>query len=95
MILDEMCELSSVYSYVAVCMFCALRSVIIISFCFLFCIYSTYGFFLILFMFVYSFVYSVFFYCFVYCSVFSILFSILCILPILLFGFLLCVFCAV
>jgi len=52
-------------------------------------------FFLILFMFVYSFVYSVFFYCFVYCSVFSILFSILCILPILLFGFLLCVFCAV
>ena len=35
-IFGEMCVFSLIYSYVAVCMFCAVRCVIIICFCLLF-----------------------------------------------------------
>jgi hypothetical protein len=44
MILGEMYVLSFVYIYVAVCMFCAVRWVIIICFSLLFSNYSTYVF---------------------------------------------------
>jgi hypothetical protein len=64
MIFGEMCVLSLVYIYVAVCRFCAVRCVIIISFSLLFSIYSTY-------------VFLTFFLCF---SSFVCLFSILCVL---------------
>jgi len=42
MILGEMCVVSLIYSHVAVCMFCAVRCVIIICLPFLFIYYSTY-----------------------------------------------------
>jgi hypothetical protein len=42
MILGEMCVLSLIYSYVAVCRFCVLRYLIIISFILLYSSYSTF-----------------------------------------------------
>jgi len=44
MILGEMCVLSLIYSYVAVCTFCAVRCIIIVCFGLLFTNYSTYEF---------------------------------------------------
>ena len=44
-ICGEMCVLSLIYSYLAVCTFCAVRCVIIICFCLLFSNYSTFVFF--------------------------------------------------
>jgi len=44
MILGEMCVLSLIYSYVAVCMFCAVGYVIIVCSYLLFFNYSTYDF---------------------------------------------------
>jgi len=63
-ILGEMCVLSPIYIYVAVCMFCAVRCVIIICFSFLFYNHSPYAF-------------LIFLLCLF--SRFVILFSILCI----------------
>jgi hypothetical protein len=42
MIFGEMCVLSLIYSYVAVCMLCAVRCVFIICSCLLFSNYSIY-----------------------------------------------------
>jgi len=77
MILGEMCVSSLVYSYVAVCRFCAVRY-LIICFSLLFSNCSTYVF-NILFMFVFCFVFFVFYfeysmflyfiYCFSLCAV--------------------------
>jgi len=61
--------LSFIYSYVAVCRFCAVRCLIIICFSLLFSNHSTYVF-NILFILVVYFLYSVFLYCFVYFSPF-------------------------
>jgi hypothetical protein len=60
MILVEMCVLSMIYSYVAVCTFCAVRCVII-CFCLLFSNHSTYVF-NILFVFVFLFCIFVFYF---------------------------------
>ena len=77
MILDDMCVLSLIYGYVAVCKFCAVRCVINICFCLLFYHYSTYVFFNIPFMFVF-----VLYFCFllrVFCVfVLVVLFQLLC-----------------
>ena len=71
-IFGEVCVLSLIYSYVAVCKFCAVHNVTIIRFHLLFYDYSTNVFFNILFVFVILFCvfvlyfgYSVFLYCFV------------------------------
>ena len=73
----DMHVLSLIYSYVAVCMFCAIRCLIIICFYWLFYYYSTYVF-SILFMCVFLFVglFSIlcilcFLYCFSYCIYYS------------------------
>ena len=74
-----MCVLSLIYSYVAVCRFCAGRYLITICYSLLFSNYSTHVFFLYIFMlcfmfsmFVFYFVCSVSAYCFVYCFSFCI-----------------------
>ena len=62
-ILGKICELSSIYSNVAVCTFCAVRRVIISCFSSLFSNYLTYVLFSILCMFVFYCVYFVILYC--------------------------------
>jgi hypothetical protein len=81
LIFGEMCVFSLIDSYVAVCMFCAVRcvcvSLLFASVCYW--LITRFRFFNILFMFVFLFclfvfyfVYSVFLYCFVYCFSFCI-----------------------
>ena len=88
MIFSEMGLLSLIYSYVAVCRFCAVRCVIIICFYLLFSNHMTYVF-SILFMdflfciFVFYFVYSVFLY--FLCTVSHFLYS--CLFPIFVQGY--------
>jgi hypothetical protein len=66
MVWCEMRVLLLIYSYVAVCMFCAVRCLIIICLSLLLSNYSTYVFnILLMFVFVFYFVYSVFLYCYV------------------------------
>jgi len=76
MILGEMCVLSLVYGYVAVCRFCVVRCGAIICFCFLFTNYLTYVF-LILFLCIFFVLYFCFIFCvfcvFVLCCVFLLL----------------------
>jgi hypothetical protein len=71
-IFGEMCVFSLIYSYVAVCMFCAVRCVIIICFYLLLSKYSTYVVqysFYVCFLLYFCFLFCVFcvFVCFVYC----------------------------
>jgi len=74
----EMCMLSLIYSYVAVCGFCSVRCVIAIDYIFLFYIYSTYNLFNISFMFVLLFCMSSVL-CIVLCIVSSSVYS--CLFP--------------
>ena len=71
----EICMLSWIYSYVAVCGFCSVRCVIAIDYIFLFYIYSTYILFNISFMFLLLFCMSSVL-CIVSSSVYSCLFPI-------------------